>query len=224
MKKSELDALNAKVDFLTGEVTKLTSKLKSVEDFKEDVSLFTKDAFREVVDFMSEVDFHFRSKDFLSMIKKILRNINNISKMLDQLQSINEFIDDIRPLSKEIFKDITDKIYILEEKGILESFKRSFSIINELSENFDPDDVTHFGQAMVIMLNIAKKVANPDNLKKIERIVDKIDKYEYEKDKKISIFKVFKKAKDPTVLKGMDYLLDWAKIASGEYTRTQKNK
>lgn len=219
----EIKILTEKVDFLTENVLNLTSRLKSIDDLKEDVSLFTKDAFNEVVDFMSEVDFHFKSKDFLSMVKKILRNINNISKMLDQLQSINEFIDDLSPLSREIFDDVTDKIFILEQKGILESLKRTFSIIGELSENFDPDDITNFGKAMVLMLKIAKRVANPENLEKLDKIADEIDKYDYDKNKKVSLLKILKKAKDPIVLKGFDYALDITKIASKHYT-DKKNK
>lgn len=219
----EIKILTEKVDFLTEEILRLTSRLKSIDDLKEDVSLFTKDAFNEVVEFMSEVDFHFRSKDFLCMIKKLLRNINNISKMLDQLQSVNEFLDDLKPLSREIFNDVTDKIYILEQKGILESLKRTFSIIEELSENFEPEDVTNFGKAMVLMLKIAKRVANPENLEKLDKIADEIEKYEYNKNRKVSLFKLLKKAKDPVVLRGFDYALDMAKIASKYYTEDKKN-
>jgi len=213
----EIRVLTEKVDFLTKEILLLTSKLKSIDDMKEDVSLFTKDAFNELVEFMSEVDFHFRSKDLLSMIKKLLRNINNISKMVDQLQSVNEFLDDLRPLSKEIFGDVTDKIYALEQKGILASLKQTVITAGELSENISPVDVENFGKAIALMIRIAKKLSNRGNIERLTGIYDEIESYEKDKNKKVSLFKIFKKAKDPMVLKSLDYALDMAKIVSKHY-------
>jgi uncharacterized protein YjgD (DUF1641 family) len=166
---------------------------------------------------MSEVDFHFRSKDLLSMIKKLLRNINNISKMLDQLQSVNEFLDDLRPLSKEIFGDITDKIYTLEQKGILATVKQSVITAGELSENICPEDVDNFGKAITLMIRIAKNISARKNIEKLTDIYEEIEAYEQDKNKKVSLFKIFKKAKDPMVLKSIDYALDMAKIVSKHY-------
>ncbi|MEN8153804.1 MAG: hypothetical protein ABFR75_07250 [Acidobacteriota bacterium] len=217
----EIKQLNEKVDFLTEQVLSLTSRLKSVDDFKEDMSLFAKDAFDEVVTFMNDVDFHFRSEDFLCLIKKSFRNIRNFTKLLDQLQSFVEFVEDLSPLAKEIFNDITDKIYELEKKGTLESIRRTVGIIDNLSENFEPEDVTNFGNAMVIFLGIAKKLALPENLDKIQNIVDDIDKYEYDNSKKVSLFKLFKKIRNQEVLKGADMALDYAKIASKYYTKNK---
>jgi len=216
--KDEIRVLTEKVDFLTKEILLLTSKLKSIDDMKEDVSLFTKDAFNELVEFMSEVDFHFRSNDLLSMIKKLLRNINNMSKMVDQLQSVNEFLDDLRPLSKEIFGDITDKIYALEQKGILASLKQTVITAGELSESINPEDVDNFGKAIALIIRIAKKLSNRGNIERLTSIYDEIESYKKDKNKKVSLFKIFKKAKDPMVLKSLDYALDMAKIVSKHYT------
>lgn len=217
----EIKQLNDKIDFLTEQVLSLTSRLKSVDDFKEDMSLFAKDAFDEVVNFMSDVDFHFRSEDFLCLIKKIFRNIKNFTKLLDQLQSFVEFVEDLSPIAKEIFNDVTDKIYELEKKGTLESLRRTIGIIDKLSDNFEPEDVTNFGNTMVIFLGIAKKFALPENLEKIQNIVDDIEKYEYDTSKKVSLLKLFKKIRNQEVLKGADMALDYAKIASKHYTKNK---
>lgn len=215
----DIKQLNEKIDFLTDQVTSLTNRLKAVDDFKEDMSLFAKDAFNEVVNFMSEVDFHFRSQDFLCMIKKSFRNINNISKLLDQLQSFVEFTEDIGPLAHEIVDDFISKLHDLEQKGILESLRRSLGIVETLSENFEPEDVTNFGNSMVLAMKTVKKFTKPENLAKIEKILEEIESYDFERKRKVSLFSIFKKLRSKEVLRGADVMLDMAKIASKQYTK-----
>lgn len=215
----EIKKLNEKIDFLTEQVTSLTGRLKAVDDFKEDMSLFAKDAFDEVVNFMSDVDFHFRSQDFMCMIKKTFRNINNISKLLDQLQSFVELTEDLSPLAREIADDFITKLHELEQKGILESLRRSLGIIETMSENFEPEDVTNFGNSMILAMRTVKRFTKPDNLKKIEKIIEEIENYDFEKKRKVSLFKLLKKARSKEVLRGADVMLDMAKIASSQYTK-----
>ncbi len=215
----DIKLLNDKIDFLTEQVTSLTNRLKAVDDFKEDMSLFAKDAFNEVVDFMSDVDFHFRSNDLLCMIKKTFRNINNISKLLDQLQSFVEFTDDISPLAREIVDDFITKLHDLEQKGILESLRRSVGIVETLSENFEPEDVTNFGNSMVLAMRTVKRFTMPENLEKIEKIIEAVENYDFEKKKKVSLFSLFRKVRSKEVLRGADVMLDIAKIASRQYTK-----
>ncbi|MCK5221850.1 MAG: hypothetical protein KAR14_09750 [Candidatus Aminicenantes bacterium] len=215
----DIKQLNEKIDFLTDQVTSLTNRLRAVDDFKEDMSLFAKDAFDEVVNFMSEVDFHFRSQDFLCMIKKSFRNINNFSKILDQLQSFVEFTEDIGPLAHEIVDDFISKLHELEQKGILESLRRSLGIVETLSENFDPEDVTNFGNSMVLAMRTVKRFTKPENLSKIEKIIEEIENYDFEKKRKVSLFSIFRKLRSKEVLKGADVMLDLAKIASKQYTK-----
>ncbi len=215
----DIKQLNEKIDFLTEQVVSLTSRLKAVDDFQEDMSLFAKDAFNEVVNFMSDVDFHFRSQDFMCMIKKSFRNINNISKLLDQLQSFVEFTEDIGPLAHEIVDDFISKLHELEQKGILESLRRSLGIVETLSENFEPEDVTNFGNSMVLAMKTVKNFTKPENLSKIENILEEIEKYDFEKKRKVSLFSIFRKLRSKEVLKGADVMLDFAKIASKQYTK-----
>ncbi len=215
----DIKQLNEKIDFLTDQVMSLTNRLRAVDDFKEDMSLFAKDAFDEVVNFMSDVDFHFRSQDFMCMIKKSFRNINNFSKILDQLQSFVEFTEDIGPLAHEIVDDFISKLHELEQKGILESLRRSLGIVETLSENFDPEDVTNFGNSMVLAMRTVKRFTKPENLSKIEKIIEEIENYDFEKKRKVSLFSIFRKLRSKEVLKGADVMLDLAKIASKQYTK-----
>ncbi|MCK5220618.1 MAG: DUF1641 domain-containing protein [Candidatus Aminicenantes bacterium] len=215
----DIKQLNEKIDFLTDQITSLTNRLRAVDDFKEDMSLFAKDAFDEVVNFMSDVDFHFRSNDFLCMIKKSFRNINNFSKLLDQLQSFVEFTEDISPLAREIADDFISKLHELEQKGILESLRRSVGIVETLSENFEPEDVTNFGNSMVLAMRTIKRFTLPENLEKIEKIIEEVENYDFEKKRKVTLFSIFKKLRSKEVLRGADVMLDMAKIASKQYTK-----
>jgi len=210
----DIKQLNEKIDFLTDQVTSLTNRLKTVDDFKEDMSLFAKDAFEEVVNFMSEVDFHFRSEDLLGLIKKVFRNINNISKLLDQLQSFVELTEDLSPLATEIVEDFITKLYKLEQKGVFEYIKQFVKIIENLSENFEPDDLKNLGDFISLMTIRFKQFIKPENLNKMKMILEEIENYNFKQKRKVSFLSLFNKARSKEVLKGTDIMLDIVKISS----------
>ena len=72
---------------------------------------------------------------------------------------------------------------------------------------------------MVLAMKTVKNFTKPENLAKIENILEEIEKYDFEKKRKVSLFSIFKKLRSKEVLRGADVMLDMAKIASKQYTK-----
>ncbi|MCP5104937.1 MAG: hypothetical protein GY950_16240 [bacterium] len=210
----DIKVLNQKIDFLTEQVTGATSRLKAFDEFKEDLSLFANDAFGELVNFLADVDFHFRSEEFVFLVKKMLRNVKNISKMMDQLQSFTELVEDVSPLAKEVFDDVVGKFEQLEKDGMFKSLESAMSGIKRLHENFTPEEMERMGDNHVRLIKLTNRLGTPENLEKLENIADEIDQIDFKSTQKVSLIKIFKKARNPEVLRSMDLVLDIAAIIS----------
>lgn len=210
----EIKVLNDKIDFLTDQVMSVTSRLKAVDELKEDMALFASDAFTGIVNFLADVDFHFRSEDFIALIKKMLRNVKNLSRMMNQLESITELAEDVAPLAKEVFNDMVEKFEQLEKDGLFTSMQSAFSGMKRLHENFTPEEIERMGDNHVRILKLSNRLATGDNLEKLERIALEVEKMDLERRGKVSFFKILKKARNPEVLRSIDLVLDIAAIAA----------
>jgi len=210
----EIQVLNKKIDFLTEQVVSVTSRLKAFDELKEDMALFANDAFSEIVNFLADVDFHFRSEDLIALIKKMLRNIKNISRLMTQLESITDLAEDLSPLVKEIFTDLVEKFEQLEKDGLFNSLESLMSGMKRLHANFTPEEIERMGDNHVRLLKLSNRLATPQNLEKLEHISAEIEKMYFKKREKVSFFKLFKKARNPEVLRSIDLVFDIAAIIS----------
>jgi uncharacterized protein YjgD (DUF1641 family) len=210
----DIRALHEKIDFLTQQVVSVTNKVKAYDEFKEDVSLFVHDAFGEVVNFMAQVDPHFKGEDLAAAVKKLLINIKNISGMMDQLQSFTELMEDLSPLAKDMFYDVVERFEQFEKDGLFNSLESVLAGMRRLNSNFSPEEIERMGDNHVRLLKLSNRLATGDNLEKLERIANEVEKIDFERSGKVSLFKVLKKARGQEVLRSLDLLLDIATIIS----------
>jgi uncharacterized protein YjgD (DUF1641 family) len=219
----DIKVLNEKIDFLTEQVMSVTSRLKAFDELKEDLALFANDAFREVIDFLADVDFHFRSEEFVLLIKKVLRNVKNISRMMDQLQSITELTEDVTPLAREMFNDIVEKFEQFEKDGLFISLQTFMNGMKRLHRNFTPEEIERMGDNHIRLIKLSNRLATSENMDKLESIVDVIEKMDFQKEKKVSLFKVLKKARSREVLQSLDMVLDIAAAMTKQNNKNNKN-
>ncbi len=157
--ENEIKELNRKIDFLTEQVTSLTARLQPIDELKEDLVLFTNDAFSEVIKFLSEVDFSFRSEDFVDLIKNLLRNTENLNMLISQLQSFVELFEDVAPLAKDMFDETVDKFEEFEKAGIFK--KRDKVSIFKIIKKARSQEVL---QTIDLLLDFAKVLNLPKEL------------------------------------------------------------
>lgn len=206
----DIKALNEKLDFLTSEVTGITSRLKAFDELKEDLALFANDAFSEVIHFLSDVDFHFRSEEFVLLVKKLLRNVGNMSKLMTQLESITELMEDVSPLAKEIFHDLVERFAQFEKDNLFKGLESVMKTIQTLYRDFSPREIENMSDNYARLIKIFNRLVTSENLDKLEMVARELENMDNRKREKISLFKIMKKARNPEVLHSLDMVLDIA--------------
>lgn len=222
--KDEIRLLHEKIDFLTEQVVGVTSRLKAVDELKEDLALFANDAFSEVIRFLAEVDFHFRSDDFVALLKKLFRNVNNLNRMMGQLESVVELVEDVRPLAKDIFNELIEKLDGMEREGVLDSMRSLGRMMGALQRNFTPEEIEELGDQVVRMVKIAVPPP-PGHMEMLADLRNTIQSYDYSKDEKVTVLKVLKKLRSPETLRNLNMILDIvASISIDSNIKKEKQK
>ena len=156
-----------------------------MEDLVQDVSIVSRDAFKYAVDELDNQGILIDGDQVKLMIFRFLKNIENISNLLETLNSMSDLMKDAMPIVNEVIMDVTKKLAQLEDKGVFQSLG-----------------------------NISKNLANSDALKQLENISaalaqvkpdDKLD------DK--SLWKIYKDLKSQEVRSSISYLLRVVKTA-----------
>jgi len=93
--------------------------------------------------------------------------------------------------------------------------------MKRLHANFTPEEIERMGDNHVWLLKLSNRLATPQNLEKLEHIAAEVEKIDFKKREKVSLFKLFKKARNPEVLRSIDLVFDIAAIISRQNNNTK---
>jgi DNA repair exonuclease SbcCD ATPase subunit len=115
--EERLSAIQEQLDVIQHELQARKRHLAEMQELKEDLTVILKDVMRTAVVELDDVAPFLQTGDFLSLVKKILRNTNRISASLSKLESAGDFLADAKPVSFDIFTRFIHKLDELERKG-----------------------------------------------------------------------------------------------------------
>jgi len=168
-----------------------------IQDLKEDLSIVVKDVFKTTVLEMEEISPYINNGELVDLLKRSTRNIGTFNKLLMQLESIQDFITDATPIGKEVLNDSIAQLQVFQEKGYFEYAKELGSILDNITENFSPEDVRLLADNIVTILQTVKNLTQPDMLKAIDNaaaIFKHLDPNEVEE---YSLWRVIKEVNSP---------------------------
>ena len=119
--EKELKDIHQKLDFISDQMKENQRRQKEMTELKNDLSLIAKDVFDAAVDELEDVAPYFDSADLVHLLKKLLRNTKNLTRLLTQLESAEDLFNDIQPLGKQMFDQLLDTLNEFDQKGYFEA-------------------------------------------------------------------------------------------------------
>lgn len=180
-----MDGLEQKMDLILEYLQEQRQQRQVMEDLVQDVSIVSRDAFKYAVDELDNQGILIDGEQVKLLVFRFLKNLDNISNLLETLNSMSDLMKDAMPVVNEIILDITQKLSELEENGVFDSLR-----------------------------SIAGHVSNPDLLRRVERLtaaLSQVTPDEKLDDK--SLWKIYKDLKSKEVRSSLSYLLRVVKAA-----------
>ena len=209
--QNQINDINKKLDIILEEIELQRVHRREMEDLKDDLMRVGKDVYKATVEELEEVADHIQTGDMLHLGKKLLRNVNNISGMFDQLESMSDLVNDLAPISREIVIDFMAKLDEFDRKGYFGFMREINRAMDNVVESFSVDDVRALGDNIVTILNTVKNLTQPDMLQALDNALTVYKKLDIEVDEKISYFTLFKRMNTPEMRRGLSFAIQFLK-------------
>ena len=212
--QAQIDQINKKLDIILEEIELQKKHRLEVEDLKDDLMRVGKDLYQTAVEELDQIHDHVSTRDILHFGKYMLRNVNTISKVVQQLESTKDFLNDAAPLIREYIVDFMAKMDEFDRKGYFEFIKESQNIVDKVVTSFSKEDVKALGDNIVTILNTIKNLTQPDMLQAINNALTVYKKLDIEFSDKVTLFSILKEMNSPEVRKGLVFALRFLKSLS----------
>jgi uncharacterized protein YjgD (DUF1641 family) len=209
--QQQIDEVNKKLDIILGEIELQQKHRREMEDLKEDLMRIGKDVYDTAVLELEEVHDQLKTGDILYLGKKLLRNVNNITKTFEQLEGMKDFLQDAAPISREIFLDFLNKMDEFDRKGYFEFMKQLGKVIDNVVTTFDADDVKNLAENIGVILTTVKNLTQPDMLSAVNNAVSVYKNLEIDVSEKVTMMSLIREMNKPEVRKGLAFALKFLK-------------
>ncbi|MBT8379834.1 MAG: DUF1641 domain-containing protein [Ignavibacteria bacterium] len=201
--QTQIDEINSKLDLILEEIELQKKHRREMEDLKDDLFRVGKDVYETAVTELEEVHDHIKTGDIVHLGKKLLRNVNNLNRAFDQLESTRDFLHDISPLVRESIIDTMNKMDEFDRKGYFEFIKELQKAGDNVVTSFTPNDVKQLGENVVTILNTIKNLTQPDMLQAINNAISVYKNIDVKVDENISLFGLMRELNTPEVKRGL---------------------
>ena len=218
--QKQIDELNAKMDIILKEVMAQRENRQEIVDLVDDLSLVGKDAFKHSVQSLDRAGIELDSEAVGALVLKLVRNIDTFNKMMDTLESANDFVKDASPIVRQVGLDAIDKFAEYERKGYLDFAREFVSITDKIVENYTADDIRVVADRMVDILNIIRSLTQAkilDNVDKALKVLNSMETVE-----EYSLWKAAKAMKSPEMKKTLGFLFAFLKAFHANENTTGK--
>jgi uncharacterized protein YjgD (DUF1641 family) len=209
--EQQLAEINQKLDTLTTYMLEQQRRQREWRELQDDLTIIGKDIFQTAVTELDEVSRHFDTEDLLHLLKKLLRNVKNISRMMDQVESAVDFIEDATPLSKQIFSQLLETLAELEKKGYFEFATESIKIVDTVITTFTVDDIRLLRENIVGIIETFRNMTQPEVLSSVNNALHFFEKLDVSVDENISLWQLLKELNDPEMKRGMAFMIRFMK-------------
>ncbi len=217
----QLSDINQKLDLISTELEIVRRKRIEKSELQKDLTIVAKDLFDTTVMEMEDIAPFVNTGDFLHLVKKILRNTQNISLVITKFESLLDFVEDSRPVTKELFNDVLIHLNELDQKGYFIFIKELFGAMDRIVEHFSVDDVRQLSANATTILETVKNMTQPEMLKAMNNAVTIYKNLDPKDVQEVSVWKLFRELNTPEMKRGIGFVMSFLKSITKEQSSNQ---
>lgn len=215
-----IEALEAKIDALAGELGYVTEQLREMEirrrrwdELRHDMAPIATEAFQLAAHELDEIKDFVTPDDLLRLVKHLARNLRNLEALLGQMEAFSELASDLAPLTHQMMLRVMEGLDEFERRGYFTFAESGLAVLDEIVTSFSEEDVRALGDNVVLILNTVKEMTQPEIMQLMQRTVHSVREAEAEE---IGLFKFMWRMRDPQVRRGLSRVLAVLQSMSGD--------
>jgi uncharacterized protein YjgD (DUF1641 family) len=209
--QKQIDAINGKLDLILEEIALQQRRRREADDFKDDAMRVAKDLYQWALIELEGVHGQVDAASVADLGKKVLRNIGTIGAVIEQLESLRDFLRDASPLARSSFLAFMNSLDELDRKGYFGFAREVGRLVDNIVTTFSPEEVRKLGDSIVSILTTIKNLTQPEMLQAINNAVVFYKKLEFNVTGDVSLFSLLRELNTPEAKKGLSFVLHFLK-------------
>ncbi|MDJ0781470.1 MAG: DUF1641 domain-containing protein [Desulfosarcinaceae bacterium] len=162
----------ARLDSLEEKIAPMAGTAKAIGELREELSPRVNEAVQALIQELADVEADFQLEDLLYLIKKLLRNVKNLSFTLDQLKNLIDFAVTVEPLLKSSVPQMIFYLDALERSGVFRFLNMNINVLQQISSSLTPAEMASLGEGMVRLAGTLKQLSRPEALDFLDRVAE----------------------------------------------------
>jgi len=222
--QTQIDDLNRKLDFVVEELAHQRRRRMELEDLKTDGLIIARDLYQTTVEELEGVSEQVKPRDIIHLLKKLLRNVNNISATFDQLESLKDLLADLQPIGKEMYGSALVKLDELDRKGYFEFARQLNAIADDSVETLMAEDMDRLREHVPRLIRWLKSVTQPETLQSLETMIVALTRGEGSAREAKSLFGLMKEMNTPEARRGLAAFVEFVKGLGAPHGAPAENR
>ena len=220
----KIDVMAAQMELVAAEAREQRLRRQQWEELVSDLAPISGEAMALASRELEAVQEWVEPSDILRLLRRILRNTNNIEEAMAKYESAMEFLSDAGPLTSQAFTKLLETMDEYERRGYFEFAGAGLGVVDRIVTNYSKEDVEALGDNVVHMLDIVKNLTQPEMLAVAERLLEVVQRQQraavLEPEEPPSLFALAGKMRDPEIRRGMGRALNTFKAVSAVETES----
>ena len=222
--ESKIDVMSIQMDLLVEELREQRLRRQLWDELRSDLAPIAGEAMALASNELESIQEWVRPEDMLRLLRRILRNTNNIEDGFARFESLMDLLDDVGPLTSEAVTKILTTLEDFEQRGYFQFADAALGIADRVVTTYSKEDVEALGDNIVQMLDIVKDLTQPEMLAVAQRMLDALQRQqeaaELEPAEPPGLFALAGQVRDPEVRRGLARALNTFKVVSASETET----
>jgi len=205
--EQKLDQMSAQLDMVVAELREQRLRREQWQELVSDLGPIASEAMDLASRELEAIQEWVEPADMMRLLRRILRNTNNIEEGMAKYESMMEFISDLGPLTTEAFMKLLETMEEYEKRGYFEFVGAGMGVIDRIVTGYSKDDIEALGDNVVDMLDIIKDLTQPEMLAMADRLLEVVARQqrveELEPQDPPTLFGLVKLMRDPEVRRGL---------------------
>lgn len=212
----QIDEINRKLDLVLTEIEHQRRHRQEMEDLKEDLTRVGNDLFRTAIVELEGVQSDLETGDIVYLGKKLLRNVKNITRTIEQLESARDFLTDFSPILRELILDFMKTLDELDRKGYFQFLSEVLKVGDRIVTSFSAEDVKNLGDNIVTILNTVKNLTQPDMLHTVNNALNVYKNLDFEVKENVSTVSLLRELTKPEMKRSLLFAMQFLKSVSNQ--------
>ena len=205
------DTIQKRLERLEQQIAPVADSARSISELREELAPRVNEAVKALIVELADIEADFQLEDLLYFIKKVLRNLRNLTYSIDQLKNIIDFVLIAEPLLKSTVPQIIFYMDDLEQRGVFTLLSSSMEMIKKTAETYTAEDLSQIGNGLVKLLGIFKKLTTPESLALLDKAAEVPSCVDLSRAKPAGAWGLLWAMGNPEVKNGLGILLELTK-------------